>query len=813
MNSNCRRKLLLLVLLSGFFGWVNAQQPDTAVESSFIEKWKKIGAQETYHSEEKYKAGRIAIRQQFLIDEIRATSQRAKIYLRKGIDTLAVNGILDNAEASVGIVNDGVFENTGTYQTQRNLTVSAAILTELLYEVTKQKNLVVNYTRNLVNFRDRIDSLSNDSALYTFPKDSLGIVKYINKLRVVAKEIGPVDTALDISIANIQTLRNRVELMVFSLGSSLEEVERRSNELTARAFDREFPDITGPVYSSRPFPEIIKASKAKEKLALSFYVHDNQGRLLIFLLLTAALAQLIRSLRKRVSESNALQPELKDKRVLQRPVLSAIILAISLFQFIFLDPPFIFSFIFWLIAAICLAVVFRGFISNYWMGFWIAMIILFVLASTDNMILQASRTERWIMLGLSVIGMVYGSYILLKGHRHELKEKGILYFIGFVILMEIGATFFNVYGRYNFSKTLLISGYSGLVIAILFLWTVRFINELLGLTSRLYKHPEKRMFYINFDRIGDEVPKIFYVFLVLGWFILVGRNSYAFKQLVNPFIEFLNTERTLGDYSFTINGLFIFILILTCSMLLSRIISFFASEPGERGNDSKVTGRIELGSWILLIRIFIISTGLFLAFAASGIPLDRITIIIGALGVGIGLGLQGLVNNLVSGLIIAFEKPVNVGDAIEVNGKPGTMKSIGFRSSVVTLADGACLIIPNGDLLSQHLVNWTMGKNTRRLTVVVGVAYGTDLKKALEMLQQILTTDDRILRSPAPAIAAREFNTSTIDIELFFWVNQLKYALEIKGDVITRIDAAFKAEGISIPRPQQDVYIRSFPKQ
>ena len=101
---------------------------------------------------------------------------------------------------------------------------------------------------------------------------------------------------------------------------------------------------------------------------------------------------------------------------------------------------------------------------------------------------------------------------------------------------------------------------------------------------------------------------------------------------------------------------------------------------------------------------------LFLAFSAVGIPLQQITIVIGALGVGIGFGLQTLVNNLVSGLIIAFEKPVNVDDQIEIGGQSGKVKSIGFRSSVIATADGADLIMANGDLLNSPVINWTLGE-------------------------------------------------------------------------------------------------------
>lgn len=515
----------------------------------------------------------------------------------------------------------------------------------------------------------------------------------------------------------------------------------------------------------------------------------------------------LHSLKKKWIDEKGAEPDYRQNLVLRYPALSSVIIVLNIFQFIFLQPPFIFSYCIWLVSAICLCVVFNGYITGFWMRYWMAMVGFFVLAGLTNMVLQPSQAERWWMLLLSVSSAAYCLYVLRSSRRHELREKKILYFIAFVMIVEVAAAAFNITGRYNLSKTLLVSGFSGLVIAILFLWTVRLINEGLGLISNVYKKPDRKLFYIDFDRVGEKVPGVFYLLLVTGWFILVGRNFYAFQEAASPFNDFLNTERTLGDYTFTINSLFVFVVIIAVATILSQIISFFASDPPDLQRKDKQARRPGVGSWLLLIRIFILSVGVFLAFAAAGIPLDKLAIVLGALGIGIGLGLQGLVSNLVSGLIIAFEKPVNVGDFIEVNGKLGTMKAIGFRSSVVNLVDGACLIIPNGDLLSHHLVNWTMGNNRRRVNVVVSVAYGTNLRKAKELLEELLKNHQRIIQFPEPLVTIKGFEESSVDFELFFWAAHIREFYPLRTEIIAEIDEAFRRAGIIIPFPQQDVHI------
>jgi len=314
--------------------------------------------------------------------------------------------------------------------------------------------------------------------------------------------------------------------------------------------------------------------------------------------------------------------------------------------------------------------------------------------------------------------------------------------------------------------------------------------------------------YINFETVSKKAPPIFYWLLLIGWFILFGRSFYFFRKIANEFTDFMEKERMIGETSFTIQSVFVFFLILFLSGIVSNVVTFFASsEKGVVTSRGKKGG---VGSWLLLIRISIITVGVLLAFAAAGIPMDRLAIILGALSVGIGFGLQSLINNLVSGLILAFEKPINVGDVIEFGGQSGTMKSIGFRSSIITTWEGADVIIPNGNLLNEHVINWTRGNSNRRVEIVTGVAYGTDLEKAKKVILDLLASDKRIMQLPKPLVLIKELGSNAVEFRVLFWIEHYSTWIQTKSDMIGAIDETFKKEGIQIPNPSQDLNIRSF---
>lgn len=788
-------------------GTAHKAVPADSAKLDFITRMQAFAKESAKKSADEFESDKAAFTQNKAFEEIKKTMQKAKGYLKKGVDTIGIKAQLAEIKKDFGMASDGVLTNQGTVQTFRNLTASSKIIAELLDKANSRKNILDLHRQNLTGFRYELDSLLSLPSLFKFPTDSVALSKYLQEIIVVGKSIHPIDSSLKQATNNVQAQLNLVNLEVFKLQNSLEEIERYQKDMAGNIFKKEFENIWDQAGQYRPFHEILSQAKAKGNLTLIFYLQNNTGRMIIIALSLLIAWIYLRSLKNIYIEKGMLEDNFEGQLVLKYPLLSATLIVINLFQFIFLSPPFLLNVIFWAIASISLTFLFKTFITRYWMKIWIIMVVLFLIAAFDNLILQASRSERWLMLIISVLGAVVGLIVSIKGRKEELREKWIVISIELMAVIELGSTLANLFGRYNLSKTLLISGYLNVVIAILFLWTIRLINEGLFLAFNVYTHQDKKLFYLNFDKVGNKVPAYLYIFLVAGWMVLFGRNFAGFEYIAQPLKDFFVSERKLGDYAFSINNIMLFIVIMAISVGVSKIVSFFASDNHLSSDKADKSEKKGIGSWLLLVRISILGIGLYLAIAAAGIPLDRITIVLGALGVGIGFGLQTLVNNLVSGLILAFEKPVNVGDIVDIDGQGGTMKSIGFRSSVISTWEGADVVMPNGDLLNSHLTNWSLGGHRKRMSILIGIAYDADLQKVKLLLTEILDKEQRIAHNPVPVIQYEQFSNSAIDVRVYFWAKQMKDSFATRSDLIIAITATFAQNGIAIPFPQQEVHL------
>jgi len=210
-----------------------------------------------------------------------------------------------------------------------------------------------------------------------------------------------------------------------------------------------------------------------------------------------------------------------------------------------------------------------------------------------------------------------------------------------------------------------------------------------------------------------------------------------------------------------------------------------------------------------LIHYGFVFVGFLLALVALGVHLRDITIIAGALGVGIGFGLQGIVNNFVSGLILLFERPVKVGDFIQLGEQWAEIKKIGLRATLVETLDRSEIVVPNSDLVSNQVTNWTLSHRMARLVIPVGVEYGSDVPLAMETLNECAMANSKIMRMPEPQVLFVNFGESSLDFELRVWISNIEDRFSVKSQLHQDIDSRFRQAGIVIAFPQRDLHLRT----
>ena len=189
--------------------------------------------------------------------------------------------------------------------------------------------------------------------------------------------------------------------------------------------------------------------------------------------------------------------------------------------------------------------------------------------------------------------------------------------------------------------------------------------------------------------------------------------------------------------------------------------------------------------------------------------LTSLALVAGALSVGIGLGLQNVVNNFVSGIILLFERPIKVGDWVIINGEEGRIKQINIRSTEMETFRKSSLIIPNADLLSNTVTNLTHGNNWSRQSVMVGVAYGSDTERVRDILLECAAAHKKVLRKPEPYVIFKDFGPSSLDFELRCYTNDIWSGWTIPSDLRYEINKRFAEEGIEIPFSQLVVHTGS----
>ncbi|MEP7336615.1 MAG: mechanosensitive ion channel domain-containing protein [Acidobacteriota bacterium] len=278
-----------------------------------------------------------------------------------------------------------------------------------------------------------------------------------------------------------------------------------------------------------------------------------------------------------------------------------------------------------------------------------------------------------------------------------------------------------------------------------------------------------------------------------------GWLNWVMSVLDLPILKLGETQVTLWSLLYLI--LLLFLLFFLAGkfrrLLVDRVLVKSNLDTGAREAIGAIT------------RYLVLFVGILVVLQTVGINLTTLNVIAGAVGIGVGFGLQNIASNFISGLIILFERPIKIGDRIEVNDVDGDVIDIGARSTTVVTNDRIAIIVPNSKFITESVVNWNHTDSRVRFHIPVGVAYGSDVRQVEKLLREVAAETPDVLNDPAPSVWFRSFGDSSLEFELLAWNSSL---LHRKGQFISNLNFAiydkFKEHGIEIPFPQRDLHIR-----
>jgi len=338
---------------------------------------------------------------------------------------------------------------------------------------------------------------------------------------------------------------------------------------------------------------------------------------------------------------------------------------------------------------------------------------------------------------------------------------------------------------------------------------LRVLSGTVAIALRVWPLQRLQMVRDHCDRIESRIYRTFVWITIAVWAYRSLGHIGLLDQLQSLGSAILDIRFERGSISISIEDILAFILTLWAASLLSAFIRFILREEvyTRRGVAPGLSY-----AYSRLVHYVILAVGFLVGLGVLGMDLTKVSVLAGAFGVGIGFGLQEVVNNFVCGLILLFERPVHVGDIVEVGDLQGEVRKIGIRASTVRTYRGADIIVPNSQFITANVTNWTLSDQLRRIDLPVGVNYASAPNRVIEVLEAVARANQGVLEKPPPQCLFTGYGDSSINFELRAWTDQFNNWRTIRSELASAVYDAVRAAGMSFPFPQREVRLLRDPE-
>ncbi len=627
---------------------------------------------------------------------------------------------------------------------------------------------------------------------------------FLQSIQKVVDSVERTRQAAESNREQVLTLEGRLSEQEARVRTALSSVEQSQNRALKSLLIRDSPPIwSGEISLGREWEKQIGASFSSQLKASTAFAKQHPFAFLVHALLIVLIAIALQLMRRRMRKVTEEKPDLlRAVPILDLPVSMAFLLSLLIVAPIYPQAPRFIQAIMGTAALIPTLLILRKLLQPNSYPILSALVVLYFVGQLRLLAASLPHSGRLLFLGQMLGGSLFLIWLLRSWHlptaaaeTHGRLWRGIraIALIGLIILPA--AFLANIFGYVNLGNLLGIIFLKSVFVAAMLYTAIRILEGLIIIALQVRPLGSLRVVSLHRPMLQRRTCRVLEFLAFLFWLSLILNFFGLLTPLTGTTRAALNANLGIGSLNISVHSILAFLIAIWASFLVSRFLRFLLEED--------VYHHFHLAPGIpyatsTMLHYAILLLGFFIALGALGIDLTKITILAGAFSVGIGFGLQNVINNFVSGLILLFERPIKIGDMIEVSGIAGEVRRIGIRASVIRTADGSEVIVPNGSLISSNVTNWTFSDVLRAIEVSVNVVGGADPQRVFELLKSTAASHPGVAREPSPQVYVVNFTAGAITFQLRVWTDQYHEWAQLRSDLSVAVNDALAREKIAI---------------
>ncbi|MBL4679083.1 MAG: mechanosensitive ion channel [Mucilaginibacter sp.] len=734
-----------------------------------------------------------------MIDGLHAKAEEVEHLSEEGFNLTPIKNGIPEIEQNIRLLQVNLKQSAGVMD-MKSLQTFSLLLGRTHNQLDIWRKQLLGHSQQLIGIQTEIQDLNESDLLKNFQSDSLFHELYTNELKAIQKSWQNANSLNTKNLKDISTLQADVSRLYYLTEDLSKQLQRQIATFSSRIAGAEYPFIWKKNTSNINEQDLglINASYLIQKQLIGDYLADHfSNHSFLGVLILVLFIYWIRKNFKKLKEAKQMSrwQEFAGEGYLSRfPFLPGLMVAFNASLFFDLNPPASYFNLLQLVLLILTSI----FIFKNWKGEpkmqWLQICGAYIVFLFVQNILNPGVGARLAMLALNgffIWKALY--YIRYKEEKFSLisQVKKVSYVL---LVVNILCIILNITGRVTLARMLsagAILGFIQIISLSIFSKTMQSGLLLQACVTNLNNHGSGN---VDRDKLNKRILSLLNFIVAAAWLIVFTSNMNVYRAIYESVDQFLFQVRTVGSTTFTIGNILLFFVVIFLSVQAQRHVGLVLGDHSSQ----RLPGEKKRGTRTVIVKLVIITLGFLIAIGVSGLPLDKVTVVLSAFGVGIGLGLQNIVNNFVSGIILIFERPLQIGDYVEVAGYKGWVHDIGIRATTLRSNEGSEIVVPNGTILSGNLVNWTLSNAEIKLEHAVKFSPSNMKTEAVRLVNEIICSEPNMVTSRPPEIFTDSMTEDVTALKAWFWIDNVTRQNEVKSNINSRLFDAFNANGIKM---------------